>query len=195
MASPDITRLLSALGEGHDDAMASLVPFVYDELRALAARHMAAERRHHTLQPTALVHEAFVRLVGSEQRFSSRAHFFGAASEAMRRILVDQARRVRAKKRGGARERVTFADLAVEAAAEPDLDLLQLDAALAAFEVVHGRSAEVVKLRFFVGMSYDEAADLLGVSARTLQRDWDFARAWLQRHIDRQAADDPPRPS
>lgn len=177
----DVTRLLDAAAAGDRHAAAELLPLVYDELRKLAAARMAAESPDQTLQPTALVHEAFLRLIGTtvEQRWENRAHFFAAAAEAMRRILVDAARRKRSHKHGGGRRRVELPDVA----AEPDLDherLLALDAALTRLAAEDPTAARVVELRYFAGLSIEDAAAALGMSRATAYRHWTYARAWLK---------------
>lgn len=176
----DVTRVLNDINTGQVDA-AALLPLVYRELRRLASARMANERANHTLQPTALVHEAYVRLIGSpsEQKWDSRGHFFGAAAEAMRRILVENARRQKRIKHGGDRQRVT---LLVEDAAQPPAnhhDLLILDEALEAFAAEAPEKARLVELRYFAGLSEEQAADALGISRATASRWWTFSRAWL----------------
>ncbi len=178
--SGDVTRLLLALGRGETGRAEELLGVVYTELRRLARTQLARERPDHTLQPTALVHEAYLRLLGGTQpSFDNRAHFFAAAGEAMRRVLIDQARHRRRAKRGGdaAREELTERI----AWAEPDgaLDLLALDEALTRLEGRDARMSSIVKLLFFVGMTVDDAADALGISRRTVLRDWVAAKAWL----------------
>ena len=176
----NVTRLIDAAAAGDPHAAAELLPLVYDELRKLAAARMAAEAVDHTLQPTALVHEAYLRLVDTDgaQRWDSRGHFFAAAAEAMRRILVDGARRRRSQKRGGGAERIDLPDLPDAPGTDP-IDLLALDEALAKLEVLHPQKAQVVKLRFFAGCSLDETAECLNISRATAERHWAFARAWL----------------
>ncbi|MBI1853049.1 MAG: sigma-70 family RNA polymerase sigma factor [Planctomycetes bacterium] len=180
----DVTMLLAAIHEGKANAAEALLPVVYDELRGLARRQMAAERSNHTLQPTALVHEAYVKLVGADApvKWEGRAHFFRAAAQAMRRILVDWARGVAAEKRGGDQVRTPLDDVDVAIAPQSD-DLLALDEALTKLEQNDSRMADVVKLRYFAGLSLDETALALGVTIRTVTRDWTAARAWLLREI------------
>ena len=176
----DVTRILSAIEQGDPSAAEQLLPLVYDELRKLAAQRMAQENPGQTLQATALVHEAYVRLVDVEkaQHWNSRGHFFGAAAEAMRRIVVENARRKARLKHGGAMERVDLEpDCAVIGSSR--LDLLALDEALTKLAVEEPVKAELVKLRFFGGLTMPEAADVLGVSVATAERYWTFARSWL----------------
>jgi RNA polymerase sigma factor (TIGR02999 family) len=176
----EVTRILSAVEAGDPHAAEQLLPLVYDELRKLAAARMAEERADHTLQPTALVHEAYLRLVEGavpNATWGSRGHFFAAAAEAMRRILVDQARRKRRPKHGGDRQRVHL-DEAVAITDSPD-DLLALDEALAKLGREEPRKAELVKLRFFAGLTIPEAAKMLGISTATAERYWSYARVWL----------------
>jgi RNA polymerase sigma factor (TIGR02999 family) len=182
---PDVTRLLEAAAAGDRKAAADLLPLVYDELRALAAARMAAEAPGHTLDATALVHEAYLRLVGGENRptWEHRRQFVAAAAEAMRRILVDHARRVRADKRGGDRHRVPLDDLP-SPAADPT-DWVQMDDALSRLAALDPGAAELVRLKVFGGASVEEAADLLGVSRASAYRDWAFARAWLRDDLGR----------
>ena len=176
----EASRLIAAAAAGDRKAAADLLPLVYDELRKLAAAKMAAESPDHTLQPTALVHEAYLRLVGraDENRWDGRGHFFAAAGEAMRRILVEAARRKRGPERGGGLAR---RDLDPEHPAAPDRSdrLLALDEALDRLAAVEPRAADVVKLRYFAGLTVAEAAAALGISARTADGDWAYARAWL----------------
>jgi RNA polymerase sigma factor (TIGR02999 family) len=175
----DVTRLLDAAAAGDPGAAADLLPLVYDELRRLAAARLAAEKPGQTLQATALVHEAYLRLVGAaDPGWNGRGHFFAAAAEAMRRILVDSARRKRADKRGGDRKRADLRDVPAAADLLPD-DLLDLDAAFAAFEAEDPDKAALVRLRFFGGLSEAEAAACLGLSRATAARHWAYARAWL----------------
>ncbi|MHC5113872.1 MAG: ECF-type sigma factor [Planctomycetota bacterium] len=178
LSNNDVTRLLNALGEGDRTSSEELLAVLHDELRALARRRMAQERPDHTLQPTALVNEAYMRLVQGDPSWQGRAHFFGAAAEAMRRILIDHARARMAKKRGGDLARMTFHDLDVQSE-DPDLDLLALDEALTALEAFDARLADVVRLRYFAGLGIDETSQLLEVSPATVKRDWTYARAWL----------------
>ena len=180
MHEPKIHDLTPLLRSVHHSASAreQLYERVYSELKAIAGTHLIRERPNHTLQTTALVNEAYLRLMPGEQLWQNRAHFFGSAARAMRCILVDYARRHRSLKRGGEAERVTFADLAI-AAEEPDLDLLALDEALDALAKDEPRLAEVVNLRYFGGLSIVETAEILDVSLATVKRDWTFARAWL----------------
>jgi RNA polymerase sigma factor (TIGR02999 family) len=179
---PDVTQLLDAARRGDRRAAAELFPIVYDELRKLAAARMAAERPDHTLDATALVHEVYLRLVpGAADGFAGRAHFFAAAAEAMRRILIEAARQKGAIKRGGDRARVPL-DLET-AALEPADDLLALDEALDQFARTDPQAAELVKLRYFVGLTIPQAADVLGVSPRTADAWWAFARAWLYARV------------
>jgi RNA polymerase sigma factor (TIGR02999 family) len=181
----DVTRILEAAQHGDPKAADQLLPLVYDELRRLAAHKMANEAPGHTLQPTALVHEAWLRLVGSEAegQFQSRAHFFAAAAEAMRRILIERARRKRAVRHGGNQRRVDIQEVDV---ASPDHDdqLLALNEALDKLAAQHKAEAELVKLRYFVGMTNEEAADMLGISPRTAKYYWTHARAWLYREME-----------
>ncbi|MGE0605983.1 MAG: ECF-type sigma factor [Pirellulales bacterium] len=176
----EITQLLSEIEEGEPVATERLLPLVYDELRRLAAARMAAEASGHTLQPTALVHEAYLRLVGSENgtRWETRGHFFGAAAEAMRRILIESARRKKAEKRGGKLQRVDVSMISAASDMSPD-DLFDLDQAFSEFAVAEPEKAALVKLRFFGGLSESEAANCLGISRPTASRHWAFARAWL----------------
>ena len=173
----EITHLLTAAAAGDRQAAADLLPLVYDELRQLAAARMAAERPGHTLDATALVHEAYLRLVG-DQHFDGKAHFFAAAAEAMRRVLVNHARDRSRLKRGGGRNRVDLDRITSPAAATDD-DLLELDDALDRLANEFPVAAELVKLRFFAGMTLGEAAEALGLPRRTADRHWAFARAWL----------------
>jgi RNA polymerase sigma factor (TIGR02999 family) len=173
----DITQLLDAAAAGDRRAAADLLPLVYDELRKLAAARMAAENPGHTLDATALVHEAYLRLIG-DQQFDGRGHFFAAAAEAMRRVLVNHARDRNRRKRGGGRNRVDLDRLTGPAVATDD-DLLELDDALGRLANEFPAAAELVKLRFFAGMTLGEAAEAMGLPRRTADRHWAFARAWL----------------
>jgi RNA polymerase sigma factor (TIGR02999 family) len=173
-----VTRLLDAAAVGGRRAAADLLPLVYDELRKLAAARMAAEAPGHTLDATALVHEAYLRLVG-DQHFDGRGHFFAAAAEAMRRVLVDRARDKARHKRGGGLRRVDLTDIPDRADNDPNL-LLSLDGALERLATEDPAAAGVAKLHLFAGLSIDEAATALGVSRATAYRNWTYARAWLQ---------------
>jgi RNA polymerase sigma factor (TIGR02999 family) len=175
----DVTRLLEAANRGDRQAAADLLPLVYDELRKLAAAKLAHEKPGQTLDATALVHEAFLRLVG-DQRFDGRGHFFAAAAEAIRRILVEQARRRLAAKHGGQRQREAI-DPDRLAAPAPDDELLALHEALDRLAEGHPEKAELVKLRYFAGLTADQAAAALGISPSTADRHWTYARAWLRR--------------
>ena len=176
----EVTRVLSAVEAGDPSAAAGLLPLVYDELRKLAAARLADEKPGQTLQATALVHEAYLRLVDGDRarHWESRAHFFAAAAEAMRRLLIDQARRKRRPKHGGGRTRVSL-DEALCLGETPDDDLLALDEALQRFAREEPAKAELVKLHYFAGLSLEEAGRALGVSHRTAKRHWAYARAWL----------------
>ncbi len=178
----ELTRILSELRHGDMEARGRLVALVYEDLRALAAAYLGRERPGHTLQPTALVHEAFCRLFGNcKVAWDGRAHFFGAAGEAMRRILVDYARRRRALKRGGGAERTALTD---EPAEESCLStVLAVDEALGRLGDEHERKRKLVELRFFAGLSLEEAAATLEISPATAKRDWAFAKAWLYREL------------
>ncbi len=182
----EVTRILSAIDEGDPAAAAALLPLVYQELRKLAAHELAQEKPGQTLQATALVHEAYLRLVdgGQAQRWDSRGHFFAAAAEAMRRILIDSARRKQADKHGGGwqRHELLEAELAIDSA---DDQLLAVDTALARLAVHEPTIARLVELRFFAGLTLDDAAQCLGLSQRTAYRHWAYARAWLRRELDR----------
>ncbi len=187
----DVTQLLEAAGQGDPKAADQLLPLVYEELRKLAAARMANEAAGHTLQPTALVHEAWLRLAGTQkQAWEGRAHFFAAAAQAMRRILINRARRRRAARHGGGQQRVDFDEVDLASPA-PDNQLLAVDEALDKLAAQHPRPAQIVKLRYFVGMTLPEAAQALGISADTAKDDSAFARAWLFRELTtarRQAA-------
>jgi RNA polymerase sigma factor (TIGR02999 family) len=176
----DVTRLLDAAAAGDRNAAADVLPLVYDELRRLAAARMAAECPNQTLQPTALVHEAYLRLVGTADgdRWDHRGHFFAAAAEAMRRILVEAARRKKAAKHGGGLNRHDANDLPI-AAPQADEDLVALDEALTRFAQGEPQKAELVKLRYFGGLTIEQAADALGISPATAKRHWAYSKAWL----------------
>ncbi len=182
----DVTHILSQIEQGDPSAARELLPLVYSELRNLAAKKLSNEANDPTLQPTALVHEAYLRLVRADQEYSwdSRGHFFAAAAEAMRRILIENARQKKTAKRGGdlARREFRDDDAPVE---ENDLDtLLALDEALTKLAAVEPQAAKVVELRYFAGLTVDQAAQVLGISPRTTKRQWSFARAWLRREMD-----------
>ena len=180
----DVTRILSAIEQGDPSAAEQLLPLVYEELRKLAAQKMAGESPGQTLQATALVHEAYVRLVDVEkaQHWDSRGHFFAAAAEAMRRILVENARRKKRLKRGAEFERVELDDVEITVEGPSD-DLIVLDEALTKFAQQHPEEARLVKLRYFAGLTVNEAASVLGISTSTADRHWTYARAWLCREI------------
>lgn len=173
----DITQLLSAANSGDRQAAAELLPLVYDELRKLAAARMAQENPGQTLDATALVHEAYLKLVG-DRSYNDRQHFFRVAAEAMRQVLVDRARRRKRVRHGGDRQRVGMSEVASLVDTPPD-DLLALDEALTRFTEIDPQKAELVKLRYFAGMSEQDAAQVLGISRATASRYWTFARAWL----------------
>jgi RNA polymerase sigma factor (TIGR02999 family) len=181
----DVTRLLDAAAAGDRRAAADLLPLVYDELRKLAAARMAAESPGHTLQPTALVHEAYLRLVGpvDKRKWDHRGHFFAAAAEAMRRILVENARRKGSVKHGGGRHRAAPDVIELEAPERP-AELLAVDESLARLAAADPQAAELVKLRYFVGLPVADAAKVLNISTRSAERLWTFARAWLRRAIE-----------
>jgi RNA polymerase sigma factor (TIGR02999 family) len=181
----DVTRLLDTAAAGDPRAAAELLPLVYDELRALAAARMAGEPPGQTLQPTALVHEAYLRLVGGSQPddWNGRGHFFAAAAEAMRRILVEKARRKGRAKRGGARRQPLGGNEPAADGSPDAVDLIALSDALDRLAEASPRRAELVKLRYFAGLTVPEAADLLGVSRSTAEADWTYAKAWLKREM------------
>ena len=188
MPDGEITLLLQRIEQGDPDAPARLMPLVYDELRRLAAARMARETLDQTLQPTALVHEVWLRLGGDQQpSWANRAHYFGAAAEAMRRILIDHARRKRAARHGGDLAKIsadaTGFDLAAPAGANEEI--LLVNDALDAFAAHDPRKAELVKLKYFAGLTLEEAAEVLGTSHRTAKRDWAYARAWLFNEVTR----------
>jgi RNA polymerase sigma factor (TIGR02999 family) len=179
----DVARILESIEHGDPKAADELLPLVYDELRKLAVSKMANEAPNQTLQPTALVHEAWLRLVGvANPQFDGRAHFFAAAAEAMRRILIDKARHKRAIRHGGDQQRVDFEGIEVSASGGDD-ELLAVNEALDKLAAQNQVEAELVKLRYFVGMTIDEAAEVLGISARTADNYWSHARAWLFQEI------------
>jgi RNA polymerase sigma factor (TIGR02999 family) len=187
----DVTRILSAIEQGDSQAAGELLPLVYEELRQLAAHKMAQEAAGQTLQPTALVHEAYLRLLGEEHesQWDNRGHFFAAAAEAMRRILIENARRKKRDKHGGGRRRVELPDLPA-ADQEPD-ELLALDDALAKLAAEDPAAAEVVKLRLYAGLSVEEAAAALGLSRAHAYRHWNYARAWLRAALRVEGAEEP----
>src|SRR4051812_33994846 len=181
----EVTQVLHAIAEGDPHAASHLLPLVYDELRKLAAQKLARETPGQTLQPTALVHEAYLRLVGEgeEQHWDSRGHFFAAAAEAMRRILVEIARQKASLKRGGDRNRMDVVD-GLLAAPEPRENLVALDAALTKLAETDKQAAELVQLRYFAGLPIREIAEFLGISPRTADRLWAFAKAWLHQEVE-----------
>jgi RNA polymerase sigma factor (TIGR02999 family) len=180
----EITRILSAIEQGDPHAADQLLPLVYDELRRLAAQKMAREAPGQTLQPTALIHEAYLRLVGpaNVQHWNSRGHFYAAAAESMRRILVENARRKKALRRGGDHRRLDL-DMAEPAAPELSDDLLALDEALEKLAEKDRKKAELVKLRYFTGLTMEQTAEALGISLATANRWWSYSRAWLHQQI------------
>lgn len=181
----DATQALSAAARGDEAAAARLLPLVYDELRALAACALRRERPDHTLQPTAIVHEAFLRLIDqTHAEYNSRTHFFAIAAQVIRRILVDHARQHGAAKRGAGWMKITLSH-AAQPSRDDELDLLALDEALTTLASLDPRQAKVVELRFFGGLSVEEAAKALGVSPRTIEEDWRMARAWLKRELEK----------
>jgi len=182
----EVTKLLISLKDGdRASAAAKLMPLVYDEFRALAARHLRHERKDHTLQPTALVHEAYLRLIDQTRvDWQGRTHFFAVGAQAIRRILVDHARQKKRQKRGGGAGRVAL-DESVALAPAREEEILALDEALEKLAKLDHRQSEVVEMRFFAGMSVEEVAQVLGVSKRTVEGDWTMARAWLMRELSR----------
>jgi RNA polymerase sigma-70 factor (ECF subfamily) len=190
-AEHEVTRLLELWSSGRPEALEELFPLVYDELRSLASGFMRRERTGHTLQPTALVHEAYFRLTGhSEATVRDRAHFFAVAAQAMRRILVDHARRLRAHKRIAPGDKVPLDELPLPAT-DPDVDVIALHEALADLSEINPRQARTVELRYFGGMSTEETAEVLQVSIATVERDWHAARLWLRRHLSLRQPDEP----
>lgn len=179
----DVTRILQYMESGDPRAAEELLPLVYEELRKLAASKMANEQPNQTLQPTALVHEAWLRLTGNENiKWNGRAHFFGAAAEAMRRILIDNARRKQAARHGGGKQRVDIQDIEIAAPAKED-ELLAINEALEELSTVDKPKAELVKLHYFVGLTMEECAGVLSISVPTARRWWNYARAWLFQKI------------
>jgi len=181
----EVTRLLVAWSDGDQAALEQLTPLVYSELRRLARRHLGRERKGHTLQTTALVHEAYIRLIDQKEvRWQNRAHFFAIAAQMMRRILVDYARARNNAKRGGGAQMVSL-DEALEVSDDRAADVIALDEALVALAALDQRKIRIIELRFFGGLSIEETAEVLGVSPGTVMREWTFAKAWLQREIDK----------
>jgi RNA polymerase sigma factor (TIGR02999 family) len=186
----DITQILQEVSGGNREAPARLMPLVYDELRRLADHYLRRERPDHTLQPTALVHEAYLRLIDQTRvDWQNRAHFFGVAAQLMRRILVDHARRHQAEKRGGFGQKLPL-DEAVDYSQTRDVDLVKLDDALTALAKFDARQSRIVELRFFGGLTIEETAEALAVSPATVKVDWNMAKAWLRREIGGGDADE-----
>jgi RNA polymerase sigma factor (TIGR02999 family) len=187
----DVTRILSAVEQGDAHAAEQLLPLVYAELRKLAAQKLTQEKPGQTLDATALVHEAYLRLVGPEEArgWNGKGHFFAAAAEAMRRILVENARRKKRVKHGGTRQRVEIEDAAREVEEPPD-DFLDMHQALCALEQADAVAAQVVKLRYFTGLTLPQTAEAMGLSLRTAERNWTFARTWLHRALNQAGPDD-----
>jgi RNA polymerase sigma factor (TIGR02999 family) len=194
----EVTRILSAIEQGDAHAAERLLPLVYDELRRLAAQKLSQEKPGQTLEATALVHEAYLRLVKSERRgssppWSSRGHFFAAAAEAMRRILIESARRKRRRRHGGGRQRVDL-DEALLVAPSPSDDLVALSDALDRLEATDPPAAQLVKLRYFAGLTMPDAARALGMTLRTAERNWTYARTWLHRELSQAGTTQPGSP-
>jgi RNA polymerase sigma factor (TIGR02999 family) len=189
----DVTCVLSAIEQGDPTAAEQLLPLVYEELRKLAAQKLAQEKPSQTLQATSLVHEAYLRLVDTEtvQRWDNRGHFFAAAAEAMRRILVERARRRRRLRHGGGLRRLDLSEAEVVVGPTEDEQILRLDEALDRLAAVRPQAAELVKLRFFSGLTAEEAAPMVGLAPRSARRLWAFARAWLRRDRERAADQEP----
>ncbi len=185
--SDSVTLILHAASEGDRQAAEELIPMVYGELRKLAAWRLGQEAEAHTLQATALVHEAYLKLSPGEPKWEGRKHFFCAAAEAMRRILIDRARRRKAVRHGGGLQRTGFAEDSIAGIASQDEEILAINEILDRFAQIEPRKAEVVKLRYFVGMTIEETAEALGISTPTAKRDWIFSRAWLFRELKRDA--------
>ena len=182
----EVSQILQQIENGDKLAVGQLMPLVYEELRRLAARKMTQEKSGHTLQPPALVHEAFMRLVGGgdQRKWDGRAHFFAAAAESMRRILIERARQRNAEKRGGVRVRHEHSEDDAVLDSQDDETLLSLDEALTKLAAEDAELAKLVMLRYFTGLTIDETAEVLGVSPRTVKRNWTYARAWLRREMD-----------
>jgi RNA polymerase sigma factor (TIGR02999 family) len=186
VSAPDVTQILQEIRDGDGDAPARLMPLVYDELRRLADHYLRQERPDHTLQPTALVHEAYLKLVDQTSvDWQNRAHFFGVSAQVMRQILVDHARRHRASKRGGLQQKLTLEE-AIDYSQPLDVDLVALDDALTALAQFDARQSKIVELRFFGGLTIEETAVALGISPATVKVDWGMAKAWLRREIRRE---------
>lgn len=185
--SNKVTQLLADWRQGNGEALNALIPLVYDELRRLAHNHLNRERSGHTLQSTALVNEAYMRLVRQDLEISNRAHFFAVSSHLMRQILVDYARRHRARKRGDGIDALTLNEAAVLLPGKSNFDLLALDEALNELGRMDPQQARVVELRFFGGLSIEETAEVVGISQATVKRDWATARAWLHRELSTKA--------
>ncbi|HLM00766.1 MAG TPA: sigma-70 family RNA polymerase sigma factor [Pyrinomonadaceae bacterium] len=184
--SLQITQLLRRWSEGNQEVLDKLMPLVYEELRRQASRYLRRERANHTLQTTALIHEAYLKLIDQNQvEWQNRTHFFAIASQAMRRILVDYARERNREKRGGAAENLPLEEAAFVVGEEKGVDLVALDEALNRLAEFDERQARVVELRYFSGLSIDETADVLGVSNVTVRRDWNMAKAWLHQQISK----------
>ena len=184
--SQQITKMLQAWSDGDGEVLDKLMPVVYDELRRQASRFLSKERSGHTLQTTALIHEAYIKLMGQDQvEWKNRSHFFAIASQAMRRILVDHARTRHREKRGGAGEDLPIDDALQIPSREKSVDLVALDEALTRLAKFDARQARVVELRYFSGLSIDETAEVIGVSNVTVRRDWNMAKAWLHQEISR----------
>ena len=186
----EITQLLLAWGKGDEGAFDRLMPLVYDEMRKIARRYMSRQRPDHTLQTTALVNEAYLRLIDSSKvQWQNRAHFYAISAQLMRRILVDFARARTNQKRGGGAQKVVL-DGALTITSEPGADLIALDDALNELAKLDRRQSQIVELRYFGGLSEDETAEILDISARTVRRDWSLARAWLYRQLNQEESDD-----
>ena len=183
----NVTQLLQEYSRGNEQALALLMPLVYDELRRLARSHMRRERPGHTLATTGLIHEAYLRLIGQQVEWKSRSHFFGIAGQMMRRVLVDYAKSHHRAKRGGGAIKLSLDDVAL-VSKTPDMDLVALDEALNRLEMVDPQRGRIVELRFFAGLSNEEAAEVLEISTATVQRQWAGARAWLYHELSRKEA-------
>jgi RNA polymerase sigma factor (TIGR02999 family) len=182
--STDVTQMLKQWGAGNQDVLEDLMPLVYEELRRMAARSLRKEREGHTLQTTALIHEAYLKLIDQrDAKWQNRSHFFAIAAQAMRRILVDYARERHREKRGGSAENLPIEEAAFVASNEKSIDLVALDEALTRLAKFDERQARVVELRYFSGLDIDETAEVLGISNATVRRDWNIAKAWLRQEI------------